>query len=181
MLFMVIERFRNRDPKPIYRRLRDEGREMSDGLRYVDSWIEPTFERCFQLMECDDARLLQQWIVYWRDLMEFEIVPVVPSKDTRELITRISTRPHRRMAHNGRPCRIPCHLALVDPGVNGAVEMARAEAELAAAPPWKPVTTWRSGDRAMRIAELAPSRVVQEPDCYEAAPSSESYGRGPCV
>jgi Protein of unknown function (DUF3303) len=86
MLFMVIERFRNRDPNPIYRRLRDQGRQMPDGLKYVDSWIEPTFERCFQLMECDDARLLQQWIVNWHDLMEFEIVLVVPSKDTREIV-----------------------------------------------------------------------------------------------
>ena len=63
MLFMVIEWFRNRDPKPIYRRLRDQGRQMPDGLKYIDSWIAPTFDRCFQLMECDDARLLQQWIL----------------------------------------------------------------------------------------------------------------------
>jgi hypothetical protein len=86
MLFMVIERFRNRDPKPIYRRLRDRGRQMPDGLKYVDSWIDPTFECCFQLMECGDAPLLQEWIVYWSDLMDFEIVPVVPSKDTREIV-----------------------------------------------------------------------------------------------
>jgi hypothetical protein len=37
-------------------------------------------------MECDDARLLQQWIVHWGDLMDFEIVPVVPSSDTREIV-----------------------------------------------------------------------------------------------
>ena len=86
MLFMVIERFRNRDPKPIYHRLRDQGRQMPEGLTHVDSWIEPTFERCFQLMECDDARLLQQWSLHWCDVMEFEIVPVVPSKDTREIV-----------------------------------------------------------------------------------------------
>jgi hypothetical protein len=86
MLFMVIERFRNRDPKPIYRRLRDEGRHMPEGLKYLDSWIEPSFERCFQLMECDDPQLFQQWIAAWGDLMEFEIVPVVPSSRTREAI-----------------------------------------------------------------------------------------------
>lgn len=86
MLFMVIERFRNRDPKPIYRRLRDEGRHMPEGLKYVDSWIEPSFERCFQLMECDDPKLFQQWIAAWGDLMEFEIVPVVPSAETRAAI-----------------------------------------------------------------------------------------------
>jgi hypothetical protein len=86
MLFMVIERFRNRDAKPIYRRLREKGRGMPDGLKYVGSWIEANFDRCFQLMECDDARPLQQWVAQWSDLMEFEIVPVVPSAETRETI-----------------------------------------------------------------------------------------------
>jgi hypothetical protein len=86
MLFMVMERFKNRDAKAIYRRLRDQGRGTPEGLRYVDSWIEASFERCFQLMECDDARLLQQWAAFWGDLVEFEIVPVVPSTATRKLI-----------------------------------------------------------------------------------------------
>ena len=37
-------------------------------------------------MECDDARLLQQWVASWGDLVQFEIVPVVPSAETREII-----------------------------------------------------------------------------------------------
>jgi hypothetical protein len=86
MLFMVIERFRNRDAKAVYRRFRDDGRMMPDGLRYVDSWIELNFDRCFQLMECDDARLLQQWIVNWTDLIEFEVVPVATSEETRAVV-----------------------------------------------------------------------------------------------
>jgi hypothetical protein len=86
MLFMVIERFRNRDAKAVYRRFRDHGRGAPDGLKYVSSWIEANFDRCFQLMECDDARLLQKWVAAWSDLIEFEIVPVVPSSDTREAI-----------------------------------------------------------------------------------------------
>ena len=86
MLFMVIERFRNRDAKAVYRRFRDQGRGMPEGLRYVNSWIEANFDRCFQLMECDDARLLQQWVAVWSDLIEFEIVPVVPSAETRQAI-----------------------------------------------------------------------------------------------
>ena len=85
MLFMVIERFKNRDPDPIYARLRAQGRAMPDGLRYVDSWIEVNFDRCFQIMECDDPLLLQRWILQWRDLMEFEVVAVSPSKQVREL------------------------------------------------------------------------------------------------
>ncbi len=83
MLFMVIERFKDRDPRPIYRHLRDHGRGMPDGLTYVDSWVEPGFGRCFQLMECDEASLLQQWVLHWPGLAEFEIVPVVSSAQTR--------------------------------------------------------------------------------------------------
>ena len=85
---MVVERFKNRDTQAIYRRLAEGGRRMPEGLRYIDSWVEPNFARCFQLMETGDLRLLQQWILGWNDLMEFEIVPVVPSKDTRETVER---------------------------------------------------------------------------------------------
>jgi hypothetical protein len=88
MLFMVVERFRDRDAKAVYRRFRDQGRMMPDGLTYVGSWIEANFDRCFQLMECDDARLLQDWLLNWSDLMECEIVPVVPSAETKELVEK---------------------------------------------------------------------------------------------
>jgi hypothetical protein len=87
MLFMVIETFKDQDMLPAYQRIRDSGRLLPDGLRYVDSWVEPSFGRCFQLMECDDLRLLQQWILNWRGAgVSFEIVPVVPSKETREVV-----------------------------------------------------------------------------------------------
>jgi hypothetical protein len=72
---------------PVYRRLRDLGRSMPGGLEYVDSWIEPNFSRCFQLMRCDDPRLLQQWALAWRGLgMTLEIVPVVTSKETQAAV-----------------------------------------------------------------------------------------------
>jgi hypothetical protein len=87
MLFMVIERFRDDDMVPVYRRLRDSGRSMPEGLEYLDSWIEPNFSRCFQLVRCDDLRLLQTWILQWRGLgMSLEIVPVVTSKETRAVV-----------------------------------------------------------------------------------------------
>jgi len=86
MLFMVIERFHNRDAAPIYRRFRDRGRMMPDGLRYVGSWIEKNCDRCFQLMECDDERLFQDWMSNWNDLMDFEIVPVAPSAEMQKML-----------------------------------------------------------------------------------------------
>ena len=87
MLFMVIERFKDQDAKAVYRRFRDEGRMAPEGLTYVDSWVEANFDRCFQLVECDDPRLLQQWVAAWQDLVEFEFCPVVPSKDAAETMS----------------------------------------------------------------------------------------------
>src|SRR5689334_4007316 len=94
LLFMVIERFRDNDMVPVYRRVRDAGRSLPEGLEYVDSWVESNFARCFQLMRCADARLLQQWVLEWRGLgVTFEIIPVVPSKDTREVVAPFLDRP----------------------------------------------------------------------------------------
>ncbi len=87
MLFMVIERFKDNDMLPIYKRLRDESRMLPEGLKYIDSWVEPNFSRCFQLMECDDLRLFQEWVIQWRGYgAMLEIVPVVTSKETREVV-----------------------------------------------------------------------------------------------
>ena len=82
MLFMVIERFRNQDAKSVYRRFRDKGRLMPEGVGFVSSWVAADLGRCFQVMECDDVTLLQRWVVGWSDLVDFEIVPVVPGKET---------------------------------------------------------------------------------------------------
>lgn len=87
MLFMVIETFRDHSAVAVYRRYREMGRMMPEGLKYVESWVEESFDRCFQLMECDDPSLLQQWIARWQDLVEFEVVPVVTSKEATEAIS----------------------------------------------------------------------------------------------
>lgn len=84
MLFMVIERFK--DAKAVYRRAREEGRILPEGLKYVGSWVEANYDRCFQLMECDDASLFQKWVIQWQDLVDFEIIPVVESKQTAKVI-----------------------------------------------------------------------------------------------
>lgn len=91
MLFMVIERFRSRDAATaVYRRYRERGRMLPEGLQYVESWVEPGFGRCFQLMECDEPHLFQQWMERWEDLVEFEIVPVLTSKEAAEAVSSLS-------------------------------------------------------------------------------------------
>jgi hypothetical protein len=87
VLFMVIERFAGNDMLPVYQRVREAGRGPPDGLKYLASWVEPSFARCFQLMECDDLRLLQKWVLHWQGTgTSFEIVPVVESSQTREVV-----------------------------------------------------------------------------------------------
>ena len=87
MLFMIVERFKDQDMLPAYKKFREGGRMLPDGLKYIDSWVEPNFGRCFQLMECDDLRLLQEWILRWRGSgTTFEIVPLVSSKETRDVV-----------------------------------------------------------------------------------------------
>src|SRR5690348_5334019 len=81
MRYMVIERFRDQDASAVYRPFRDKGRMLPDGLIYLDSWVEVNGNRCFQLMECENDQLFEQWVAHWNDLVEFEIVAVYPSKD----------------------------------------------------------------------------------------------------
>jgi hypothetical protein len=84
--FMVVERFKNNDAVPVYRRFRDKGRMMPDGLAYIASWVDENFERCYQVMETYDRRLLDEWMANWKDLMDFEVSPVITSKEAMERI-----------------------------------------------------------------------------------------------
>ena len=86
MLYMVYERFREGAAPEIYRRLRDKGRMMPDGLDYVSSWIDLEFKTCYQLMRTEDEKLFQPWMDSWDDLMQFEIVPVRPSAEAAQAI-----------------------------------------------------------------------------------------------
>lgn len=85
MLFMVIEQFRHGDPKPVYQRFKERGRMLPEGLEYVDSWVTADLHRCFQLMRSDHPDLLGQWTAQWDDLVDFEIVPVITSKEAAEI------------------------------------------------------------------------------------------------
>jgi len=81
VLFMIIEHFRNGDASPVYDRFRRQGRLAPDGLTYVNSWVTSDLTRCYQVMECADRTLLDQWINAWHDLVDFEVHPVITSAD----------------------------------------------------------------------------------------------------
>lgn len=88
MLYMVYEQFTEGGAPEIYRRLKERGRMMPEGLEYVSSWIDADLTKCYQLMRTDDASLFPLWTDNWKDLMEFEIVPVRTSAEVVELMAR---------------------------------------------------------------------------------------------
>ena len=81
MLFMVIERFKNDDPRPVGDRFMREGRMLPAGVVYHSSWVDSSGVRCFQIMEAPHAGALNAWVSRWSDLVEIEIVPVVTSTE----------------------------------------------------------------------------------------------------
>jgi len=54
---------------------------MPDGLTYVASWVEPTLNRCYQVMETDNRALLDEWMANWSDLVDFEVREVITSAE----------------------------------------------------------------------------------------------------
>lgn len=86
MLYMVIERFK-KPAEEIYKRAREKGRMMPEGLEYVSSWVNLEFKICYQLMKTDDESLFAVWIENWKDLVEFEIIPVRTSQEAMEVIS----------------------------------------------------------------------------------------------
>lgn len=86
-LYMVIERFKDGDAVPVYRRFRDQGRLAPPGLSYVSSWVDTTLERCYQLMETANPLLLDEWIARWSDIVDFEVHPVISSAEAAERMT----------------------------------------------------------------------------------------------
>jgi hypothetical protein len=90
MLYMVVERFKEGAAPRIYARFREKGRMMPEGLEYISSWIDHNLKTCWQVMETDDFVLLERWTDNWKDLMEFEIVPVRTSAETVQLMAEKS-------------------------------------------------------------------------------------------
>ena len=85
-LYMVVEQFKNNDAVPVYRRFRDQGRLAPEGLVYISSWVDYRFERCYQVMEAESPALIDEWIASWSDLVDFEVYPVMTSKEAAEKI-----------------------------------------------------------------------------------------------
>jgi hypothetical protein len=86
VLYMVVEHFKAGAAPKTYRRARDKGRMMPDGLEYVSSWVDVDFKTCYQLMRTEDESLFAVWTNAWKDLIAFEVVPVRTSAEAAQAI-----------------------------------------------------------------------------------------------
>lgn len=93
MIYLVIENFREGDPRPVYARFAERGRLAPEGLRYVSSWVTQDLRRCFQVMETRDRALLEAWMERWRDLVDFEVIPVVSSAEAAAMVAALNGAP----------------------------------------------------------------------------------------
>lgn len=93
MLFLVVEHFRNKQARPVYERFRERGRLAPLGLKYVNSWVTDDLAHCYQVMECDDRALLDQWIAAWQDLVDFDVHPVITSAEASARVFETAPNP----------------------------------------------------------------------------------------
>ena len=86
MHYMIIEKFKPGKVKEIYRRFQEKGRRLPEGVNYINSWINESVTLCYQLMESETPARLQEWMDQWKDLVDFEVVPVISSEEARRKI-----------------------------------------------------------------------------------------------
>lgn len=77
-IYMIIEHFPP-NPSPVYERFRTKGRLAPDGLHYINSWVTKDMSKCYQIMECENKALLNEWMSAWEDLVRLDVEEVVTS------------------------------------------------------------------------------------------------------
>jgi len=87
MLYLVVEHFLAGDAGPVYARLGDEGRRLPEGVTYLASWVTSDLAHCYQVLDCETRARLDDWMAAWEDLVRFEVISVVTSKEAQRILT----------------------------------------------------------------------------------------------
>lgn len=86
MLYMIIETFHPNKVKLLYKRFEEKGRQLPEGVHYINSWINEDVTICYQVMESDAQEKINEWIQHWNDLADFTIIPVITSAQAKEKV-----------------------------------------------------------------------------------------------
>jgi hypothetical protein len=83
---MIIEIFHPNKVKDLYKRFAEKGRQLPEGVHYINSWIDEDVKICYQVMESDSEEKIHEWIQYWIDLSDFQVIPVLTSAQAKEKV-----------------------------------------------------------------------------------------------
>lgn len=86
MTFMIIETFRKGKVKELYQRFAEKGRQLPQGVVYINSWIDENVETCYQVMESDTIEKINEWIQLWNDVADFKVIPVITSAEAKKKV-----------------------------------------------------------------------------------------------
>lgn len=86
MQYMIIEKFHPGKLKEMYQRFDEKGRMLPKGVIYINSWIDENITTCYQVMESDSMEKLHKWTENWKDIVDFEIIPVISSDQARRKV-----------------------------------------------------------------------------------------------
>lgn len=81
---MIIEHYRPGKTEEIYRRFSEKGRMLPQGVEFINSWIEENLQKCYQVMKSESPEKLEEWINNWKDLVDFEVIPVISSEEANK-------------------------------------------------------------------------------------------------
>lgn len=80
---MIIEHFQPGKVRDVYKRFGEKGRLMPEGVHYINSWIDENVKTCYQIMEAGSLAKIHEWADHWKDLADFEIIPVITSAQAK--------------------------------------------------------------------------------------------------
>lgn len=86
MQYMIIEKFHEGKVRALYQRFDEKGRMLPEGVSYITSWVNEEVTVCYQLMETESMEKLQRWIDEWKDLADFEIIPIITSAEAKKKV-----------------------------------------------------------------------------------------------
>lgn len=89
MLYMVIEKYKNKEA--VYKRFREKGRMMPEGVSYVNSWVSEDGNTCYQINEAQNEELLYEWSSNWNDVTDFAFIPVISSQEMSDKMANKQT------------------------------------------------------------------------------------------
>ena len=79
--YMIIENYKLGKTEEIYHRFSERGRMLPSGVEFVYSWVEVNLTKCYQIMKSESLEKLYEWIDNWKDLVDFDVIPVINSEE----------------------------------------------------------------------------------------------------